>query len=91
MENNETNLYSNNDRTIAAQVYGGLHEDKGAVTISFYGNIAFEIISPRGVKMFVDPWRNDITGMFPPWYIRDMPMTRTDIGLVTHAHFDHDG
>ncbi len=81
----------NNDRTIAAQVYGGLHEDKGAVKITFYGNIAFEIVSPRGVKMFIDPWRNDITGMFPPWYIRDMPMVRTDIGLVSHAHFDHDG
>jgi L-ascorbate metabolism protein UlaG (beta-lactamase superfamily) len=81
----------NNDRVIAAQAYGGLHEDKGAVTISFYGNIAFEIVSPRGVKMFVDPWRNDITGMFPPWYARDMPIVRTDIAMVSHAHFDHDG
>ena len=81
----------NNDRVIAAQVYGGVHEDKGAVTISFHGNIAFEIVSPRGVKMFIDPWRNDITGMFPPWYVRDMPIVRTDIGMVTHAHFDHDG
>jgi len=81
----------NNDRAIAAQIYGGVHEDKGAVTISFYGNIAFEIVSPRGLKVFIDPWRNDITGMFPPWYVRDMPFVRTDIGLVTHAHFDHDG
>ncbi|MGR8918565.1 MAG: MBL fold metallo-hydrolase [Gammaproteobacteria bacterium] len=81
----------NNDRTIAAQVYGGLHEDSGEVKITFYGNIAFEVVSPRGVKVFLDPWRNDITGMYPPWYIRDMPITRTDIGLVTHAHFDHDG
>lgn len=80
----------NNDRTIAAQVYGGLHADAGAVKISFYGNIAFEIESPRGVKIFIDPWRNDITGMYPPWYVRDMPKVRTDIGLVTHAHFDHD-
>ena len=80
----------NNDRSIAAQVYGGLHEDSGEVKITFYGNIAFEIVSPRGIKIFVDPWRNDITGMYPPWYIRDMPITRTDIALVTHAHFDHD-
>lgn len=81
----------NNDRAIAAQVYGGLHEDSGRVTITFYGNIAFEITSPRGVEVFIDPWRNDITGMYPPWYMRDMPIQRTDIGLVTHAHFDHDG
>ena len=80
----------NNDRSIAAQVYGGVHEDSGEVKITFFGNIAFEIISPRGVKIFVDPWRNDITGMYPPWYIRDMPIQRTDIALVTHAHFDHD-
>ncbi|MEQ8493919.1 MAG: MBL fold metallo-hydrolase [Gammaproteobacteria bacterium] len=80
----------NNDRTIAAQVYEGLHEDSGEVRISFHGNIAFEIESPRGVKVFVDPWRNDITGMYPPWYVRDMPKVRTDIALVTHAHFDHD-
>ena len=80
----------NNDRAIAAQVYGGLHADSGEVRITFYGNIAFEIESPRGVKVFVDPWRNDITGMYPPWYVRDMPIVRTDIGLVTHAHFDHD-
>ncbi len=80
----------NNDRAIAAQVYGGLHEDRGKVTIAFYGNIAFEITSPRGVQVFIDPWRNDITGMYPPWYMRDMPVQRTDIGLVTHAHFDHD-
>jgi L-ascorbate metabolism protein UlaG (beta-lactamase superfamily) len=80
----------NNDRAIAAQVYGGLHADAGEIRITFYGNIAFEIESPRGVKVFVDPWRNDITGMYPPWYVRDMPIVRTDIGLVTHAHFDHD-
>ncbi|MGB1884977.1 MAG: MBL fold metallo-hydrolase [Gammaproteobacteria bacterium] len=80
----------NNDRVIAAQVYGGLHEDKGEVTFRFFGNAAFEITSPKGVKMFIDPWRNDITGQWPPWYVRDMPVIRTDIALVTHAHFDHD-
>jgi L-ascorbate metabolism protein UlaG (beta-lactamase superfamily) len=41
--------------------------------------------------MSIDPWRNDITGMFPPGYIRDMPIVRTDIAMVTHVHFDHDG
>ena len=64
----------NNDRAIAAQVCGGLHRDTGEVTIRFHGNIAFEIVSPRGAKIFIDPWRNDITGMYPPWYTRDMPI-----------------
>ncbi len=80
----------NNDRAIAAQVYGGLHKDTGKVTLRYYGNMAIEIESPRGIKVFIDPWRNDITGMYPPWYVRDMPIVRTDIALVTHAHFDHD-
>lgn len=80
----------NNDRAIATQVFGGLQEDSGAVEFSYYGNMAFEIVSPQGVKIFIDPWRNDKTGMFPPWFMRDMPIVRTDIGLITHAHYDHD-
>lgn len=80
----------NNDRAIAAQVYGGLREGSGETTITFFGNMAFQIESPRGIKVFIDPWRNDITGMYAPWYVRDMPEVRTDIALVTHAHYDHD-
>ena len=80
----------NNDRTIAIQVYGGTRKDTGSVTLSYYGNMAVQIESPQGVKVFVDPWRNDIVGMYPPWYMREMPMVRTDVALVTHAHFDHD-
>ena len=57
----------NNDRTIAAQVYGGLHADAGAVKISFHGNIAFEIESPRGVKIFIDPWRNEVRVLCVEW------------------------
>ena len=64
----------NNDRAIAAQVYGGLHRDTGEVTIRFHGNIAFEIVSPRGAKIFIDPWRNALPGMSPHWYTRDMPI-----------------
>ncbi|MBX9605393.1 MAG: MBL fold metallo-hydrolase [Gammaproteobacteria bacterium] len=80
----------NNDRSIAIQVYGGTQKDSGKVKLSYYGNMAVLIESPKGVKVFVDPWRNDIVGMYPPWYMRDMPIVRTDIALVTHAHFDHD-
>ncbi|MBK6660439.1 MAG: hypothetical protein IPG43_20910 [Proteobacteria bacterium] len=64
----------NNDRTIAIQVYGGTRKDAGKVTLSYYGNMAVQIESPKGVKVFVDPWRNDIVGMYPPWYMREMPM-----------------
>jgi L-ascorbate metabolism protein UlaG (beta-lactamase superfamily) len=81
---------ANNDRILAIQKYGGVRKDTGEVTFTFYGNMAFKIISPRGVEVFIDPWRNDVTGMYPYWYEMQMPMVKTDIGLVTHAHFDHD-
>ena len=80
----------NNDRSIAAQVYGRLQPDSGNVSVAYFGNMAFQITSPGGIKVFIDPWRNDVTGMYPPWFLRDMPIVRTDVGLITHAHYDHD-
>ncbi len=82
---------SNNDRAIAFQQVGGIRPDNGEVTISFYGSSAFKITSPRGVEIFIDPWRNDPSGVWGLWFAMEMPITRTDIGLVTHSHFDHDG
>lgn len=81
---------SNNDRIMAIQKYGGVRPSTGEVTFTYYGNMAFKIVSPAGVEVFIDPWRNDITGMYPYWYAMQMPKVTTDIGLVTHAHFDHD-
>ena len=37
----------------------------------------------------LDPWRNLPTGKWD-WYFHDFPMTAVDIGVSTHAHFDHD-
>lgn len=83
---------SNNDRMIAAQVLGGVRKSTGAVTIDYYGNMAVQLTSPRGLQVFVDPWRN-----LPPfqhssnvWFELDMPYTRTDVALITHCHHDHD-
>lgn len=83
-------LDSNNDRVIAAQRYGGVRASTDEVTVTYYGHMAFKITSPRGLEVFVDPWRNDPTGMYGLWYQMLMPTTRADIALVTHAHFDHD-
>lgn len=80
----------NNDRVMAIQYYGGVRPSTGEVTITFYGSSAFEITSPRGVEVFIDPWRNDPTGIWGMWYQMEMPITQTDVALVTHAHFDHD-
>ena len=81
---------SNNDKVIAAQRYGGIHNDTESVTITYYGHMAFKITSPRGLEIFIDPWRNDPTNQYGLWYQMHMPKTSADIALVTHAHFDHD-
>ena len=84
----EQNL--NNDRVMPAQKYGGARKSTGEVTLTYYGHMAFKITSPRGLEVFIDPWRNDPTGMYGLWYQMLMPKTRADIALITHAHFDHD-
>ena len=81
---------SNNDRVIAAQKFGGVRKSTEEVTITYYGHMAVKITTPRGLEIFIDPWRNDPTHEFGMWYQMHMPKTRTDIALVTHAHFDHD-
>ncbi len=80
----------NNNRLIEFQNKGGVQADSGKVGIAYYSNSAFKITSPRGMTIMVDPWRNDPSGAWGLWYRMDFPMTDVDIGLSTHAHFDHD-
>ncbi len=80
----------NNNRLVEIQKNGGIHEDSGKVGIAYYSNSAFQITSPRGITIMVDPWRNDPSGAWGLWYRMEFPMTDVDIGMSTHAHFDHD-
>ena len=61
----------------------------GPVEIAYYGSSAFRITSPNGVSVMIDPWRNHPSRRWD-WYFHDFPVTATDIGTSTHAHFDHD-
>lgn len=63
--------------------------DGGPVKLAFFGSSAFRVTSPRGLSVMVDPWRNVPTAKWD-WYFHDFPMTEVDIGISTHAHFDHD-
>ncbi len=81
---------SNNDRVIALHRAGCLGSgDAREVTLDYYGNMAFLITSPCGMRVMIDPWRNDpgIWGLFFHW---QFPRTQVDVALVTHAHSDHD-
>ena len=80
----------NNNRLVQIQKEGGVQADSGKVAISYYSNSAFQITSPRGITIMVDPWRNDPSGAWGLWYRLDFPETEVDIGMSTHAHFDHD-
>jgi L-ascorbate metabolism protein UlaG (beta-lactamase superfamily) len=59
------------------------------VELAYFGSSAFRITSPKGLTVMIDPWRNHPLRHWD-WYIADMPLTAVDIGVSTHAHFDHD-
>ena len=80
----------NNNGVIQAQTKGGVPADTGKVKIAFFGHMAFRVTSPRGVKVLIDPWRNDPSTAWGLWFPKEFPPTYTDIVLSTHAHFDHD-
>jgi L-ascorbate metabolism protein UlaG (beta-lactamase superfamily) len=80
----------NDNSLIAVQKKGGNPTRSGDVKIEFYGHDAFKVTSPAGLTVLTDPWRNDSTGLYPKWFLRDFPAIRVDIVLSTHAHFDHD-
>ena len=62
---------------------------EGSVRLAFFGSSAFRITTPAGMTIMLDPWRNLPTSKWD-WYFHDFPETAVDIGVSTHAHFDHD-
>lgn len=81
---------SNNDRVIALHRADCLNsQHTGEVTLEYYGNMAVLITSPCGLRIMIDPWRND-PGMWGLFFHWDFPETQVDVALVTHAHSDHD-
>jgi len=64
-------------------------EASGTVGLEFFGSSAFRVTAPSGMTVMLDPWRNHPSGKWD-WYFHDFPLTEVDIGVSTHAHFDHD-
>ncbi len=64
-------------------------EDNSPVELTFFGSSAFRITTPAGLTIMLDPWRNHPSRKWD-WYFQDFPLTQVDIGISTHAHFDHD-
>ncbi len=81
-------MQSNHNRMMVLQA-ADLESLDGPVELAYFGSSAFRITSPSGITVMVDPWRNLPTGKWD-WYFHDFPLTAVDIGVSTHAHFDHD-
>ncbi|MCA8929203.1 MAG: MBL fold metallo-hydrolase [Alphaproteobacteria bacterium] len=64
-------------------------EEAGNVELAFFGSSAFRVTAPSGLTLMLDPWRNHPARQWD-WYFHDFPLTAVDIGVSTHAHFDHD-
>ena len=64
-------------------------KDDSPVELTFFGSSAFRIPTPAGLTIMLDPWRNHPSRKWD-WYFTDFPLTAVDIGISTHAHFDHD-
>lgn len=80
----------NHDRIIEIQNDGGTREAVDGVEIAYFSNSSFQVTSPRGISIIIDPWRNDPSGAWGLWYHVEFPAAEVDIGMSTHAHFDHD-
>jgi L-ascorbate metabolism protein UlaG (beta-lactamase superfamily) len=81
---------TNNNRAIQIQKDGGMRPGNGEVKLSYYAHMAWMITSPRGMTVMIDPWRNDPSLVWGVWYQQVFPRVSVDVGLSTHAHFDHD-
>ena len=55
--------------------------------LTYFGHCAFRWGTPAGVTVMADPYRNQV-GRY--WFSRLFPEVEVDLGLITHAHFDHD-
>ena len=59
----------------------------GPLTLTYYGHCAFQWRTEAGLRVLADPYRN-ISERY--WFTRLFPDVECDLGLITHAHFDHD-
>ena len=81
-------MTSNHNRMMELQ-RTSMKAGAGAVKVDYFGSSAFKITSPSGITLMIDPWRNHPSRKWD-WYFNDFPLTEVDIGISSHAHFDHD-
>jgi L-ascorbate metabolism protein UlaG (beta-lactamase superfamily) len=64
----------------------------GETTITWHGHAAFEIVTPKGVVLLIDPWlKNPLNPHAKDNKDPIATIKKVDYILITHGHFDHVG
>ena len=64
----------------------------GDTTITWHGHSAFEIVTPKGKVLMIDPWlKNPTNPMAKNGKNPIAAVAKLDYILLTHGHFDHVG
>lgn len=68
---------------------GATHAQAGKTQITWYGHAAFKVVTPQGHVLYLDPWI--INPVNPDGQADLDAITKADLVLVSHGHFDHVG
>ena len=88
MEGSRAQSFEINNEKLRSVQEGKQVPSSTPVLVDYFGHSCVRIVSPLGLSVLIDPWRNDPAWGW--WFPVDFPEVKVDIALSTHAHFDHD-
>ncbi len=72
--------------------FSGVAWPADTTTLTWYGHAAFEIVTPNGKVLMIDPWlKNPMNPNAKDGKDPIAAVTKVDYILITHGHFDHVG
>ena len=64
----------------------------GMTTVTWHGHAAFEIVTPAGKSIWIDPWlKNPVNPAAQEGRDPVAAVAKADYILISHGHFDHVG